>query len=283
MQSAQFQLHAEIEQRHWWFVARREILTAVIHAVLPPSPDTTIIDVGCGTGANLATLADAYECIGIDSSSDAIELAKARFPQVAFMQGFAPRDLGPAIERARMILLTDVLEHVADDFELFSSLLAAAPIGTYFLITVPAELSLWSEHDRAFGHYRRYDVERFRRIWRGYSVSERFVSPFNSRLYPVVKAIRTYNHWRGRVGGMAGTDFRLPAPLANYALTRCFAGERHRLARMAIGEPLRPRHHGVSLMALLRREAGPAAARSKPGDVASDHYDPAAELVAIHA
>src|SRR4051794_18145833 len=126
MQSAQFELHAEIEQRHWWFVARRQILNSVVNAVLPPDADTTIVDVGCGTGANLAGLADQYECIGIDSSSDAIRLAADRFPQVRFIHGLAPRDLGPIMDRARMVLVTDVLEHVPDDFQMFSELLAVS-------------------------------------------------------------------------------------------------------------------------------------------------------------
>jgi SAM-dependent methyltransferase len=283
MQSAQFQLHAQIEQRHWWFVARRQILTAVVNTVLPPAPDTTIVDVGCGTGANLAGLADQYECVGIDASSEAIRLAKDRFPRARFIHGFAPRDLGPIMDRARMVLLTDVLEHVSDDFSLFSELLAAARPGTFFLVTVPADLALWSEHDKAFGHYRRYDRERFEQIWRGLPVAQRFVSHFNSRLYPVVKTIRGWNRWRGRTGGVAGTDFSLPGPLSNFLLTRCFGGERHRLVRLAQGEVVTPYRTGVSLIALLQREAGSVEPRSKPEDVACDYFDPAAELVTASA
>ena len=40
---------------------------------------------------------------------------------------------------------------------MLSGLLAAAAPGAYFLLTVPADESLWSEHDESFGHYRRYD------------------------------------------------------------------------------------------------------------------------------
>ena len=36
MQTEQFQLHAEIEERHWWFVARRRIMGRLIAEVLPP-------------------------------------------------------------------------------------------------------------------------------------------------------------------------------------------------------------------------------------------------------
>jgi SAM-dependent methyltransferase len=283
MHSAQFQLHAQIEERHWWFVARRQILTTVVNAVLPPSPETTIVDVGCGTGANLAGLAGQYECIGIDSSSQAIRLASVRFPEVRFIHGQAPADLGGIMDRARMVLLMDVLEHVSDDFQLLSELLAAARPGTLFLLTVPADLKLWSEHDLAFGHYRRYDLERFEQIWQGLPVKALFASYFNTRLHPIVKAIRTWNRCRGRAGGLAGTDFRLPNRLSNRFLTRCFSGERHRLARLGQGKPLAPYRFGVSLMALLRREEGPIEPRHKPLYVADDYHDPAAELVTAEA
>ncbi len=276
MQSAQFQLHAQIEEQHWWFVARRQILADVIHAVLPPSPTTTIVDVGCGTGANLAKLTGDYECVGIDTSPDAIRLAKLRFPQVQFIRGFAPYDLGSIVERTRLIMLTDVLEHVPDDFALFSELLAATRPGTYFLITVPANQSLWSEHDESFGHYRRYDPQRLEAVWQGLPVRPLFVSHYNSRLYPLVKAVRQWNRLRGKAGGEAGTDFSLPSPTVNRALAKVFAGEREHLVRMARGQSRAPYPRGVSLMALLTREAGRIEVRQKPMHFVPDYFDPVA-------
>jgi SAM-dependent methyltransferase len=252
----------------------------VIRAVLPPAtPRATIIDVGCGTGANLAHLADDYDCVGIDTSPDAIRLARLRFPRVRFLAGTAPRDLGPIIDRARLILLSDVLEHVADDFALFSELLAAAPLGTYFLITVPADRSLWSEHDRAFGHYRRYDGARLAEIWQGLSVRPVFVSHFNARLYPMVKLVRSWNRLRRTSAGEAGTDFRMPRPFVNRVLERTFRGEGFRLARLARGDSISPYRRGVSLMALVQREAGLIKPRRKPSHVAADSFDPTGELV----
>lgn len=280
MQSAQFQLHAEIEQRHWWFVARRQILSEVVRAALPPDPSTTIVDVGCGTGANLAGLADDYRCVGIDTSEEAIRLARQRFRQVRFIHGVAPHDLGLAMGRARLIMLCDVLEHVPDDFSLFSELLAAASPGAYFLVTVPAEQALWSEHDESFGHYRRYDRARLAKIWQELAVEELFVSHFNARLYPLIKTVRRVNHWRGHAAGTAGTDFKLPNAMSNDLLTRCFAGERHRLASLAKGESVSPYRAGVSLMALLRRTAGAVEPRHKPLGLPVDFYDPAAALAA---
>jgi hypothetical protein len=217
--------------------------------------------------------------VGIDASSHAIRLAKQRFPAVQFIHGLAPHDLGDVLERTRLVMLTDVLEHVADDFEMLSRLLAATQPGTYFLITVPADPGLWSQHDQSFGHYRRYDLARFEQVWQGLAVRPLLVSYYNTRLYPLVKLVRGWNRWRGHAAGLAGTDFRLPNRLVNNLLTRCFAGERKRLVRLASGLPAHPYRHGVSLIALLEREGAPIEPRRKPVSVAADVYDPAADLV----
>ena len=98
-----------------------------------------MIDVGCGTGANLAALADRFNCVGIDTSAEAVELAQQRFPQAEFRVGYAPDDLGDLMPRANLVMLMDVLEHVEDDVGLLSSLIDAAEPGCHFLVTVPAD------------------------------------------------------------------------------------------------------------------------------------------------
>ena len=122
-----------------------------------------------------------------------------------------------------------MLEHVADDYAMLSELLAAASPGCYFLLTVPADESLWSEHDESFGHYRRYDRARLEGVWAGLPVTTLLVSYFNSRLLPIVRLVRAWNRRRGRAAGRAGTDFWLPSRPANALLTAIFAGEAGRL------------------------------------------------------
>ncbi len=267
MQSEQFLLHADIEQRHWWFVGRRRIMRRLLGEVLPPSPETIVVDVGCGTGANLV---GDYDCVGIDTSAEAVAHARRRFPLVRYLDGWAPKDLGQVAADARAFLLMDVLEHVEDDFQMFSELLAAASPGAYFLVTVPADERLWSEHDESFGHYRRYDRRRLERVWEGLPVTPLLTSYYNTRLYPLIRLIRARNRWRGRAGGRAGTDFWLPRAPVNRLLEATLAGEGRRLAARLHGRS-RDYGYGASLVALLRREEGPVAARPKPVDVAADH------------
>jgi SAM-dependent methyltransferase len=271
MQHDQFQLHADIEDRHWWFVGRRRILCRLAAEVVPPSPEATVVDVGCGTGGNIAALADRYRCVGIDTSAEAVELARRRFPQVRFISGRAPADLGELAAQARLFLLTDVLEHIADDYAMLSELLAAASPGSYFLLTVPANESLWSEHDESFGHYRRYDAARLAGVWAGLPVTTLLLSHFNARLLPVVRLIRAWSRRRGHAAGRAGTDFWLPSRPVNALLTAVFAGEAGRLVRTLRKGNLRPYHAGASLVALLRRERGTIAVREKPAGLRPDH------------
>jgi SAM-dependent methyltransferase len=274
MQTAQFELHARIEERHWWFVARRRIMRSVVEKVLKPDGSSTVVDVGCGTGANLAALADGYRCVGIDTSPEAIELAARRFPSVQFLCGMAPGDLGEVVDTARLYLLMDVMEHVHDDFELLSELLAAAAPGSCFLITVPAHLSLWSPHDVAFGHYRRYDRDRLMAVWKGLPVSVKLCSYYNARLYPLVRSIRAVNRLLRRSSGAEGTDFKLPAPAINQFLEQTFAGESRTLLDVLDGKRRQGYRTGVSLMALIQREPGKIQVRQKPDFIAADLYNP---------
>jgi 2-polyprenyl-3-methyl-5-hydroxy-6-metoxy-1,4-benzoquinol methylase len=272
MKCEQFDLHADIEERHWWFVARRRILREVVATILPPSRQTTIVDVGCGTGANLAALADDYNCVGIDTSSDAIRLASERFGQAHFVCGNA-FEMQSILASANLIMLNDVLEHVQDDFRMLAELVSCANPGCHFLITVPADMNLWSEHDKSFGHFRRYSKHRLEQVWFGLPVHAMFVSHFNARLYPVVRAVRSVSQWRGKSAGRAGTDFNLPRPVVNGLLERVFAGERRVLRNLAEGRQQAPYRRGVSLMAVLRRKAGKFNPQSQPGYVSSDSLD----------
>jgi SAM-dependent methyltransferase len=270
MQSEQFQLHADIEQRHWWFVARREIVKRLVAEVLPASTASTIVDVGCGTGANIAALATQHRCIGIDTSAEAIQLARGRFPNVQFIAGRAPGDLGELAGQADLFLLTDVLEHISDDYLALSQLLAAARPSCHFLLTVPADEALWTQHDVSFGHYRRYDRERLAGIWAGLPVTTLLLSYFNARLLPLVRLVRAWNRRRGHAAGLAQTDFWLPNRASNALLTKIFAGESRPLVD-ALRGGMSGYRRGTSLVAMLRREPGNITPRQKPDGLPPDH------------
>ncbi|HEU4722726.1 MAG TPA: class I SAM-dependent methyltransferase, partial [Gemmatimonadaceae bacterium] len=159
MTPEQFELFAQIEQEHWWFVARRRIMRDLVSRVVPASNELLAVDIGCGTGGNIAALADRFRCVGIDESAQAVGLARARFPTVEFVQSTDPAVIGPYLARASLVTCMDVIEHVERDAEFLAGIVSGVRPGTTLLLTVPAGMELWSEHDVTNQHYRRYTVD----------------------------------------------------------------------------------------------------------------------------
>jgi SAM-dependent methyltransferase len=242
--------HAELEERHWWFTARREIIVQLATEVLPPSQEWLAVDIGCGTGGNTRALSQLYAAIGTDPASAAIDLARQRFPEIDYRCGDALEVLGDRWREVRLVLLADVLEHIEEDVAFFRGVAEACPAGAYFLITVPAEMRLWSRHDEVHHHFRRYDLARLQAVWRGLPVECLLLSPFNSRLYPLIRAARAGTGW---MPWRRASDLALPPRWINRCLHRILAGEGRRLLDQLGGQPAAAAaRRGVSLVAILR-------------------------------
>lgn len=255
MRPEQFRLHAEIEDKHWWFRARKAIIVRLVNQLLPPSRDLTIVDVGCGTGGVISALADRYRCIGVDTSEEAISLAKTKFPSVDFICGQAPECLGSKSESVDMFMLLDVLEHVELDRELVASLFGVLKPGGQMVLTVPANMSMWSPQDENYGHFRRYEPEQLMKLWSGLPVTVRLFSYFNTYLYPLVRGIRIFTRIRGREWGQANTDLSIPGPMVNQALEALFSYEVNALTKMVSDSRQKSFPFGVSLVACLSKDA----------------------------
>lgn len=274
MEDAQFALYAEVQHAHWWFSGRREIMRAIVHRLAAPSESTVVVDIGCGTGSNIGALSDEYACVGFDQSPEAIRFAEHHFPKVRFHCGSSPGISGETLGKARVVLIMDVLEHVPDDFSFLSSHLAAASPGAEFLMTVPAKMTLWNEQDVRLGHYRRYERDRLERLWQELPVTVRLLSYYNARLYPFVSVIRPLTRLTRRAWGDAGTDVSRHIGPANWVLGRVFSSEKAVLLDALDGRRRRGFARGVSLIAVLRREAGEIRPRERPDDVPPDPFDP---------
>ena len=253
MQLPQFQTHADLEESHWWFLGRRSVIRELLHVLLPPKKQISLIDVGCGTGGLTAFLSDEYTCLGIDPSPDGIAFARKRFPFCTFVHGYAPQDIADTFTRADGILLVEVLEHVKEDISFVHELIAQMKPGAILLIMAPADMALWGPHDIAFEHERRYDEERLRATWKGQPVRELLVSFCNARLYPLVRLLRVLSRWKGRAWGEGGTDITLPARPLNALLSRIFRGEARRLVQALHGKQS-GYPHGVTLIAILQKQ-----------------------------
>jgi SAM-dependent methyltransferase len=248
LRTDQFELHDRIERDHWWFVARRQILSQAIGACVPEG--ARVLDIGCGTGANIAVLGSRYDCVGIDTSEAALSYARAAYPHIRFVRASHP-DQTPDL-RGDAFLLSDVLEHIDDDIGFLESWCSLLSPGGHIFITVPASDVAWSPHDTNHGHRRRYTPERLRKVWENLDVVELTLTHFNTRLLPLVRWLRAFTAWRGSTVGEADTDLWVPPLPLNGILQRIFAGESPRLLR-SMDRPGAPPafRTGVSLFAAL--------------------------------
>lgn len=248
-----FRQHAELETRHWWFRARREIVSHLVRRGIGLATDARVVDVGCGTGANVAHLAHWYRSLGIDPSPVAIQLARDRFPGPAFVQGSAPKGLPTWTRGGELFLLMDVLEHVADDAGLLRRLVDWLDVGSRLLITVPANPALWTSHDVAHGHHRRYELEGLASLLEGVSCEVELLSYFNSRAYPLLWSVRKIRRWVESERRSRSPDLWLPPAPLNELLYRAFRGEAARLLEVLMGRG-RAYPRGLSLIAIGRLE-----------------------------
>ena len=252
-----FEQMAQVEEHHWWFRGRRRIVHHLVRA-LQLEPGSLIVDAGCGTGANAASLPSDYQVLGLDPTPVAVERAR-RFqaPHLTFQCGTLQEVMERSPRPADLVMLLDVIEHVPDDAGLVRGAVASLRPGGHLLVTVPAGMELWSPHDEVFGHFRRYDRSGLAAVFSGLDTETRLLSHFNRRLYPVIRAVRWVRRARGgqtdaAADPLKGSDLRTYPRFVNAALENLFAGEGRRLAKVLAGEA-RPYPRGASLVALVRR------------------------------
>lgn len=231
----------ELESGHWWFVARRKVIAALIDRHLHRKSDAAILEAGCGSGGNLLMLGqfgqvDAFE---YDATARRHAAEKARI-DVRF--GALPDDLPFDDRRYDLIGLFDVLEHIEADTASLAALRDRLSDRGVILVTVPAFPWLWSRHDERHHHFRRYTRSSLAKVAGAAGLKVRYASYFNFFLFPLAVTARGLK----RLTGSDTPDDTMPAPLVNATLTRIFGIERHLVGRIRL--PV-----GLSLAAILEK------------------------------
>ncbi len=160
MQQHTYAIMDEVEGSHWWFVGRRAILESFLNQIVEkigtPNSTLRILDVGCGTGANLEMLAQFGESEGVDVSDDALEFCKAK--GLNAQKGLA-ESLPFADGTFDLTTALDVVEHLDDDIAGLREMFRVTRPGGYSLIFVPAFMWLWGVQDDISNHRIRYTKE----------------------------------------------------------------------------------------------------------------------------
>ena len=160
MNHAEYKTMFELESLYWWFVARRRLLLDVVAEVCKGNHSAALLDVGCGTGLNLSVLSRFGTAYGIDSSPEALNLARERGVQNLVLSDAEALQFSD--EKFDVLTALDVLEHTDNDLAALSEMYRVLKPGGALVITVPAYGFLWSEHDEALHHRRRYTAHEMR-------------------------------------------------------------------------------------------------------------------------
>lgn len=228
-----------LEERHWWFVVRRQIVLDEILKRAGHAP--VVLEVGCGSGGLLRVLGGllphARALEGIEPNEAAVRQATAIGCDVTsgtFER--LVRDDGSV----DLLVALDVLEHCEDDVAAGCEAARVLSPGGVFILTVPALMSLWGPHDDRNAHYRRYTARSLRTALTSAGLRVDRITYFNTLLLPVGYVTRIIARL-ARSQAVIGVELP-PAPL-NALLRGVFSLERRWLRRF--GLPI-----GMSLLAV---------------------------------
>jgi SAM-dependent methyltransferase len=248
MDLSEYAVMASLEERHWWWRARREILARTIerYAPAPGGGARRVLEVGCGTGGNLPMLARFGSVLGAEAEPLAIQYLRGkRGDRFMVVEHAIPQ---PIAGRFHIVGMFDVLEHIEDDAGALRWLAGLLEPSGVAVITVPAFPFLWSEHDHAIHHFRRYTLAALRRIVPA-ALEIAHLTYFNSVMFLPVAAVRLVLQRLPRSWQPSGSHMALPPAPLNWLFYRLFRVERYVAPRFR--SPA-----GVSALLVLRRRRG---------------------------
>ena len=201
-----------LEDRHWWYRERRAVLAKRIRRLRPG----LALDIGAAGGGNTCVLqAAGWQTIALEYGQDGAEVAHERGLSVVRADA---RRLPVKSDSADLVISFDVLEHIVEDNVAAAEMCRALRPGGVAIIAVPCDPKLWSLHDVAVSHARRYTRDALVSVMKegGFEVDK--VWSWNVLLRPVAA-------WRRKK--LNGSDLDNLNPVVNSALTAIIAVERY--------------------------------------------------------
>lgn len=188
MQKSEIDKMAEMEKTYWWHIGRNFIIKTFLKDT-GCSEQSKIANIGAGTGGLVKTLEKFGQVSNFDTSSQAVKICKENgYHNTVLFDGLV---LPVLDEEFDLAVAFDVLEHIKEDDKALMDWFRVVRKDGYILITVPAYQWLWSGHDEALGHYRRYTASQLHRklnlvgfevVKRSYAITLSFPLIFGYRL-----------------------------------------------------------------------------------------------------
>jgi SAM-dependent methyltransferase len=232
----------QLEGQHWWFCARRKILTSVLKQFAPKQANLRVLEAGCGTGGNLKMLSAFGKLDAFELDDEAREIAKGKLP-MDIKSGMLPDQIPYAPGKFDVVVAFDVIEHVDQDLESLASLGRQLAPGGRLVMTVPALPWLWSKHDETHHHFRRYTSKQLNETLIKAGLKPVKISYFNTLLFPLIAGLRLV---RKAFGITESADDAMPSKPMNGLLKAIFGLESNWVGKISMP-------FGVSLLAVAER------------------------------
>jgi SAM-dependent methyltransferase len=212
MDSSEIRKLADLEDAHWWYRERRHLLARQIRGMRPGRA----LDIGAAAGGNTRVLREhGWDASALEYSADGARIARSR--DLPVVRGDALRlpipDAG-----LDLVVAYDVLEHIADDDTAVQEIWRVLRPGATALIAVPADPRLWSAHDVAVSHVRRYTRASLVDLLERHGLVVDDIASWNVLLRPVVA-------WRRRKS--TKSDLEELSAVVNLGLRAVVAIERY--------------------------------------------------------
>ena len=213
MDTAELQLLTSLEDHHWWYRERRAILRRELRRL--PGPGRAV-DIGAAGGGNTRILkAHGWQAVAVEYSDSAADVALSRGVPVTRADA---RELPVRTGTCGLVTAFDVLEHINEDYLAAAEIARVLQPGGTALIAVPCDMALWSAHDDAVGHLRRYSRAQLAGLVQKAGLIMESMWSWNVLLRPAVAMRRKAS---------TGSDLGEVPPLANRLLTAVVVTERY--------------------------------------------------------
>jgi ubiquinone/menaquinone biosynthesis C-methylase UbiE len=218
MQTSEYSNLDRVERDHWFYAGKRALVEHWIRAARPLAATDTLLDFGAGTGRFASGFLGVCQVKVFDSYPESLAILRTRFSPEAIL---APAGAGIPLPDSAIDCLTalDVIEHLADDKAIVREFHRVLRSSGLVVITVPADMKLWSDWDVSLFHQRRYDRRGLLALFDPRQWELVRCTYTNAFAYPAVYLVRKWRKWT-RAGSKDAhrAEDRVPAPWLNRLL-----------------------------------------------------------------
>lgn len=193
-----------LESSHWWYMIRKKILRDWL---LEIPKGSKILDLGSASGGNThVMMSQGFDVTSLEFSQVGVDIQLKK--GIPVIKGDA-RATGLPSNSFDACVCLDVLEHILEDSLVLKEIHRVLKPGGFFLISVPEDMALWSQHDVAVSHVRRYEKYKFVQQVESTGLLVNNARSVNVLVKPILRIKRKFSH---------GSDLGQMSPLMNKLL-----------------------------------------------------------------